>query len=208
MGWFGPSGDCGCCSPQVLLWDYNRASGKTDLSACKTVYDSLGITAHLPASFTGDIDDYFCIIMLWPEGDPSWLADLASWAGRLFIAGDYHRPDTPPHGAPAANAWINALASTYSVGISIDGVVIASTFFNRSVTNDLTSTQAILHGDLFSTVTGHTALYETGADVVMRRRTLSGIDWLIHGDGTSLVAAGGVSSNANFLEKIALEPVP
>lgn len=205
--WFGPSGSCGCCGSQVLLWDDERPSGMTDLSACKTVYDGLGITAHLPASFTGDIDDYFLIIMLWPESDPSWIADLSTWAGRLFIAGDYERV-TPPIGTPTANTWINALASTYSVGISIDGNVIASTTYNRSVSNDLTSTQSILYGDLFSSVTGYTALYAAGSDVVMRRRTLSGIDWIIHGDGTSLVTAGRVSDNANFLHKIANEPVP
>lgn len=199
---------CCDCGVKVLLWDDNRPSGTADLSACKTVYDGLGITAHRPSSFTGDITDYFLIIIHWAESDPSWIADLSTWAGRLFITGDYERVSPPPYGLPTANAWINALASAYSVGISIDGNVIAATTYGRSVSNDLTSTQSVLRGDLFSSVTGHTALYASGANVVMRRRTLSGIDWVIHGDGTSLLTAGNVSLNADFLQAIATAAVP
>lgn len=220
LGCLNP-GKCNC-GPRVLLWDLDREYPTlTSLAACQAVYDSLGIQADLASNseYTGDIDDYDFILASWIAYDPSWLADLATWSGRLLLAGDYERvPPASPIGNPVSNAWINAFCVAKGIDISIDGNDYVRSVFNRVATTDISTAMAAIGGDLNSSITvgaSATELYESVAFFptpppapvpVTARHRIGNIDYVIHGDGTTFVTAGNVASWADWLEELATVP--
>lgn len=191
FGCLQPGG--GCCGGDVLIWDKTTVQS---LNGLKAHYVDRGLTAHLWNEFSGTLSDYSLIFWLEATADPSWISDLASWAGRLHIGGEV------PPGGSTSNTYVNALLATYSVSITIDDADggIGTTFLPGAAT-DLAP--ANIFGNGYSTLTGGTSVYthQATGGLMMSREQVGIIDWVVAGDDEQLSDAF-VGSNSAFLDAL------
>lgn len=204
LGCLNP-GKCKCSTVDVLLWDTDRQAS-VNLTQLKAHYNGSGLTAHDSSDWTGTLDDYALIIWPLANADPSWIADLASWAGRLVITGDFGPTFS------GSNTYVNALLTSNGIGISLDNdqhANVLGAYFDVSepgVETDITDGD--ITGAVFSNVTGGGTVYLWKTDtskVVVAREVDSGIDWVVCGDANLF---DNTTYNTDWFDILQSAPVP